>query len=53
VWVEYIPQLDAVADSRVIIAAGQAVASDAPGLGIDWRWEEIERRAARSCRSTT
>jgi L-alanine-DL-glutamate epimerase-like enolase superfamily enzyme len=44
-WVEYIPQLDAVADSRVLIAAGEAVAPDAPGLGIDWRWPEIEARA--------
>jgi L-alanine-DL-glutamate epimerase-like enolase superfamily enzyme len=44
-WVEYIPQLDAVAHSRVLIAAGQAVAPDAPGLGIDWRWDEIEQRA--------
>jgi L-alanine-DL-glutamate epimerase-like enolase superfamily enzyme len=43
-WVEYIPQLDAVAHSRVLIAAGEAVAPDAPGLGIDWRWDEIERR---------
>jgi L-alanine-DL-glutamate epimerase-like enolase superfamily enzyme len=43
-WVEYIPQLDAVTDSRVLIAAGEAVAPDAPGLGIDWRWSEIERR---------
>ncbi len=43
-WVEYIPQLDAVADSRVLIAAGEAVAPDDPGLGIDWRWGEIERR---------
>jgi L-alanine-DL-glutamate epimerase-like enolase superfamily enzyme len=44
-WVEHIPQLDAVADSRVLIAAGEAVAPDAPGLGIGWRWDEIERRA--------
>jgi L-alanine-DL-glutamate epimerase-like enolase superfamily enzyme len=42
-WVEYIPQLDAVAHSRVLIAAGEAVAPDTPGLGIDWRWDEIER----------
>ncbi len=44
-WVEHIPQLDAVAHSRVLIAAGHAVAPDAPGLGIDWNWPEIERRA--------
>ncbi len=43
-WVEYIPQLDAVADSRLVIEGGHAVAPDVPGLGIAWRWEEIERR---------
>ncbi len=47
-WVEYIPQLDAVAESRVLIEAGDAVAPDAPGLGIDWRWGEIERRTRRA-----
>jgi L-alanine-DL-glutamate epimerase-like enolase superfamily enzyme len=47
-WVEHIPQLDAVADSRVLIAAGEAVAPDVPGLGIDWRWGDIERRAANA-----
>lgn len=44
-WVEYIPQLDAVADSRLTIVDGHAVAPDTPGLGIAWRWDEIERRA--------
>ena len=45
-WVEYIPQLDAIADSRLAIEAGCAVAPDTPGLGIIWRWDEIERRAS-------
>lgn len=44
-WVEYIPQLDAVAHSRLAIEDGHALAPDTPGLGIDWRWEEIEARA--------
>lgn len=44
-WVEYIPQLDAVATSRLAIEDGHAVAPDAPGLGIAWRMDEIERRA--------
>ena len=44
-WVEYIPQLDAVTFSRLAIADGLAQAPDAPGLGIDWRWDEIRRRA--------
>lgn len=43
-WVEYIPQLDAVASSRLAIEDGHAVAPGLPGLGIDWRWDEIERR---------
>jgi hypothetical protein len=34
-----------VARSRLHIAAGEAVAPDVPGLGIDWRFDEIERRA--------
>ena len=44
-WVEYIPQLDAIASSRLSIADGHAVAPGTPGLGIEWRWDEIERRA--------
>ncbi len=44
-WVEYIPQLDAIANSRMLIEDGMAVAPDTPGLGIDWRFDEIERRA--------
>jgi L-alanine-DL-glutamate epimerase-like enolase superfamily enzyme len=44
-WVEYIPQLDAVVSSRLVIEGGCAVAPEAAGLGIEWRWDEIERRA--------
>ncbi|MCW5634667.1 MAG: mandelate racemase/muconate lactonizing enzyme family protein [Rubrivivax sp.] len=44
-WVEYIPQLDAVAASRLAIEDGHALVPDTPGLGIHWRWDEIERRA--------
>jgi len=44
-WVEYIPQLDTIATSRLAIVDGHAVAPDTPGLGIAWRWDEIERRA--------
>jgi L-alanine-DL-glutamate epimerase-like enolase superfamily enzyme len=44
-WVEYIPQLDTIASSRMAIEAGHAVAPESPGLGIEWRWDEIERRA--------
>jgi L-alanine-DL-glutamate epimerase-like enolase superfamily enzyme len=44
-WVEYIPQLDAVATSRLAIEDGMAVAPDEPGLGIAWRHDELDRRA--------
>jgi L-alanine-DL-glutamate epimerase-like enolase superfamily enzyme len=44
-WVEYIPQLDAVASSRLVIEDGCAVAPDEPGLGITWRDDQIASRA--------
>lgn len=44
-WVEYIPQLDAITHSRVAFSDGHAVPPTSPGLGIDWDWLEIERRA--------
>jgi L-alanine-DL-glutamate epimerase-like enolase superfamily enzyme len=44
-WLEYIPQLDAVATSRVRIEDGRAIPPETPGLGIDWDRAEIERRA--------
>ncbi|MEO7852114.1 MAG: mandelate racemase/muconate lactonizing enzyme family protein [Rubrivivax sp.] len=43
-WVEYIPQLDAIADSRLVIEDGHALAPETPGLGIAWRWAQIEQR---------
>jgi L-alanine-DL-glutamate epimerase-like enolase superfamily enzyme len=48
-WVEYIPQLDAVASSRMAIVDGHAIVPDTPGLGIEWLWPEVERRAAERC----
>lgn len=44
-WVEYIPQLDSVAGSRLRIDDGHAVAPDRVGLGIDWDWGIIQDRA--------
>jgi L-alanine-DL-glutamate epimerase-like enolase superfamily enzyme len=44
-WVEYIPQLDSIASSRLVIEDGHALVPQTPGLGIDWRWDDIERRA--------
>jgi L-alanine-DL-glutamate epimerase-like enolase superfamily enzyme len=42
---EYIPQLDAVATSRVRIEDGRAFPPETPGLGIAWDWTQIEKRA--------
>jgi L-alanine-DL-glutamate epimerase-like enolase superfamily enzyme len=44
-YVEYIPQLDEITGEKMKIDGGMAVAPSAPGLGIDWDWEEIRRRA--------
>ena len=44
-WVEYIPQLDDVTTSRMIIREGHAVPPDVPGLGIDWNVAAIDRLA--------
>ena len=38
---EYIPQLDDVTKSPMALGQGKAIASDTPGLGIDWDWEAI------------
>ena len=45
-WLEHIPQLDAVATSRVAIEAGRATPPDAPGLGIEWDWPALRARQA-------
>ncbi len=42
-WLEYIPQLDPITTSRLRIENGFALASTAPGLGIEWDWTAIER----------
>ncbi|MEO8279570.1 MAG: mandelate racemase/muconate lactonizing enzyme family protein [Ideonella sp.] len=44
-WVEYIPQLDSIADSRLRIEDGFALAPDHIGLGIEWDWGIIADRA--------
>ncbi|MDE2394664.1 MAG: mandelate racemase/muconate lactonizing enzyme family protein [Burkholderiales bacterium] len=43
-WVEYIPQLDTIARSRIAIQDGHALPPQEPGLGIDWDWAQIEAR---------
>jgi L-alanine-DL-glutamate epimerase-like enolase superfamily enzyme len=45
-WVEYIPQLDAVTTSRMVMEDGYALPPDAPGLGIDWDLPAIDRLAS-------
>jgi L-alanine-DL-glutamate epimerase-like enolase superfamily enzyme len=42
-WVEYIPQLDPIATSRLVVEDGHARPPSAPGLGIDWDLPAIER----------
>ena len=44
-WVEYIPQLDDITTSRLAIADGFAVAPSTAGLGIDWDFAAIDKRA--------
>ncbi len=46
-WVEYIPQLDSITKSRLIIEDGFARPPMIPGLGIEWDWEQIEKAAVQ------
>ena len=52
-WVEYIPQLDDVTASRLVIDAGHALPPACPGLGIDWDWAALEARAVARARVGT
>lgn len=42
-YVEYIPQLRSVTNTEIMIDSGFAVVPDAPGLGIDWNFDAIDR----------
>ena len=44
-WVEHIPQLDSITTSRMAMRDGHAVPPAAPGLGIDWDFAAIGKRA--------
>lgn len=46
-WVEWIPQLDEVTHSRMTVENGRAIPPAAPGVGIDWDWAAIDKRALR------
>ena len=43
-WVEYIPQLDDITTSRIVVKDGHAVAPTSVGLGIAWDWGVIAQR---------
>ena len=43
-YVEYIPQLRAVTRTELTVRDGRAVASDEPGIGIDWDHDAIDDR---------
>ncbi len=44
-WVEYIPQIDSLTTEPMRIVDGHAIPSDAPGLGIAWDFDAINRAA--------
>ena len=41
-WVEYIPQLERITHTGLLIEHGYAVPPSQAGLGIDWNWKAIE-----------
>lgn len=41
---EYIPQLDEITKSRMVIKNGMAIPPETAGLGIDWDWDSISKR---------
>ena len=44
-WLEYIPQLDDIANDALTIEYGQATPSNEPGIGINWDWKKIDKLA--------
>jgi L-alanine-DL-glutamate epimerase-like enolase superfamily enzyme len=44
VYVEYLPQLRSIPKSEMRVRDGLAVAPTEPGLGIEWDFDEIDRR---------
>ena len=49
-WLEYIPQLDNLTTEPMRIRDGHAEPGEAPGLGISWDFEAIERLTAEGSR---
>jgi L-alanine-DL-glutamate epimerase-like enolase superfamily enzyme len=44
-YIEYIPQLDDITESRMTIADGMGVAPMEPGNGITWDWDAVTARS--------
>jgi L-alanine-DL-glutamate epimerase-like enolase superfamily enzyme len=42
-WLEYIPQLDPITNSRLRIENGFAYPNGAPGIGIEWDWKAVKK----------
>jgi L-alanine-DL-glutamate epimerase-like enolase superfamily enzyme len=42
-WLEFIPQLDLVTRTSMKVENGYGVASEEPGLGIDWDWSALDK----------
>lgn len=42
-YVEHIPQLRSITSTELLIEVGYAVVPNAPGLGIDWNFDAIDR----------
>ena len=51
-WVEYIPQIDSLTFEPMRIEDGHAIPSDAPGLGIAWDLDAINRAAVSGSKFT-
>jgi L-alanine-DL-glutamate epimerase-like enolase superfamily enzyme len=51
-WVEYIPQIDSLTTEPMRIENGHAIPSDAPGLGIAWDFDAINRAAVSGSKFT-
>jgi len=49
-WLEFIPQLDLVTHSGMRIEDGHGIPSSAPGLGIDWDWQALEKQVVHRSR---
>jgi L-alanine-DL-glutamate epimerase-like enolase superfamily enzyme len=42
-WIEFIPQLDVITESRIEMVDGYVAPSSEVGVGVSWNWKAIER----------